>query len=130
MAINERQLKLYNYLLNQEGWTNRVEILRDLASDYNYVDYGDLYHNASAVLLTSDIRTLNNSSEVRKLIIHNSRHGIKIATKEEAREFLRKDQVENIKRMQKHYFLQEKLYKDGQGSMNGETIQFLETFRR
>ena len=130
MPINQRQLNLYNYLLNQEGWVNRIDILRALAVDYNFHDFGDLYHNPSAVLLTSDIRALNNSSEVRKLIIHNSKRGIKIATKDEAREFLRKDQVENIKRMQKHYFLQEKLYKDGQGSMQGETIQFLETFRR
>lgn len=130
MPLNNRQLKLYNYLLNKEDWVNRIDILRDLAEDYEFHDFGDLYHNASAVLLTSDIRVLNNSSDVRKLIIHNSKKGIKIATREEARDFLRKDYAENLKRMQKHHFLQEKLYKDGQGSMQGETIQFLETFRR
>lgn len=127
MAINERQLKLYNYLLNQEGWTNRVEILRDLASDYNYVDYGDLYHNASAALLTRDINVLNNSSDIRKLIISNSQHGIKVATKEEAKSFLLKNYAENIRRLQKHHFLQDKLNKDGQTTIEDKVI---ETFRR
>ena len=127
MAINERQLKLYNYLLNQESWTNRVEILRDLASDYNYVDYGDLYHNPSAVQLTRDINVLNNSSDIRKLIISNSQHGVKVATKDEAKEFLLKSFAENIKRMQKYHFLQSKLNKDGQVTIDDKVI---ETFRR
>lgn len=127
MAINERQLKLYNYLLNQDGWTNRVEILRDLASDYNYVDYGDLYHNPSAVLLTRDINVLNNSSDIRKLIISNSQLGVKVATKDEAKDFLLKNYAETIKRLQKHHFLQEKLNKDGQVTIENKVI---ETFRR
>lgn len=127
MAINERQLKLYNYLLNQDGWTNRVEILRDLASDYNYVDYGDLYHNPSAVLLTRDINVLNNSSDIRKLIISNSQLGVKIATKKEAQEFLFKNYAENMKRLQKHHFLQDKLNKDGQATIEDKVV---EAFRR
>lgn len=127
MSINERQLKLYNYLLNKEDWTNRITILRDLAEEYKYVDYGDLYHNASAVLLTRDINVLNNSSDIRKLIISNSQHGVKIATKEEAKDFLLKNYAETIRRLQKHHFLQDKLNKDGQATIEDRVI---ETFRR
>jgi hypothetical protein len=127
MAINERQLELYNYLLNQETWVNRKDILRDLCGSYGYIENGDLYHNPSAVLLTRDINILNNSHDVRKLIISSSKHGVKIATKEEAKSFLMRNFAENIRRMQKYHFLQEKLYKDGQTTIEDKVI---EAFRR
>lgn len=131
MPINERQLKLYNYLLNRNSWANRIDILNDLKEDYNFVDNGNLYRNNSAKLLTQDIKVLNNSSDVRKLVIYNSKLGIKIADPDEAREFLMRDYASNMKRLQKHYFLQDKLNKDGQVALVKDgRLKELSTFRR
>ena len=130
MSINERQLKLYNYLLNQEGWVNRKQILMDLSHIYEFVDNGNLYNNAAAILLTRDLHILNNSNDVRKLIIHNSRHGVKIADEKEASVYLNKALAESLKKLQQYHFLHDKLIKDGQATMVDDGIKVLETFRR
>lgn len=130
MAINERQLTLYNYLLAQDGWVNRKQILIDLQHIYEFVDTGNLYNNSAAVLLTKDLHTLNNSSDVRKLIIHNSRHGVKIADEHEASLYLNKSLAESLKKLQQYHFLHDKLIKDGQTAMVDDGIRVLETFRR
>lgn len=127
MSINQRQLTLYNYLLNREGWANRIDILNDLQDVYEYEPNGNLYKNSAASLLTKDIKMLNNSPEIRKLIIYNSKLGIKIAEKEEAKDFLMKNFTDNIKRMQKYHFLLDKLNKDGQATIEDKVI---EAFRR
>lgn len=127
MPLNERQLKLYNYLLNRSDWANRVEILDDLKEVYDYTPSGSLYNNSAASLLTRDIKELNNSPDVRKLIIYNSKLGIKIAEKEEAKDFLMKNFTDNIRRMQKYHFLLDKLNKDGQATIEDRVI---EAFRR
>ena len=127
MSINQRQLTLYNYLLNREGWANRVDILNDLKDVYEYEPNGNLYKNRAASLLTKDIKMLNNSPEIRKLIIYNSKLGIKIAEKEEAKDFLMKNFTDNIRRMQKYHFLLDKLNKDGQATIEDRVI---EAFRR
>lgn len=131
MALTERQLKLYNYLLNKNGWANRIEILTDLKEDYDFVDNGNLYNNKSANHLTEDVRALNNNPYIRKLVIYNSKLGIKIADKQEALEFMQRDYISNMKRLQKHYRLQEKLNKNGQLAFIGDgTIREMQTFKR
>lgn len=130
MPLNERQLALYNYLLNKDGWEKRADILNNLKELYGYEPNGNLYKNTAASTLTRDVKELNNSPEIRKLIIFNSQLGIKIATKEEARDFLIKNGANNIRRMQKHMFLQDKLNKDGQIALVGDGIKVLDTFRR
>lgn len=128
--LNNRQLELYNYLLNQNDWVNRKQILMDLQHVYNFVDNGNLYTNSAAVLLTQDLHTLNNSNDVRKLIIHNSRHGVKIADEKEASVYLNKALAESLKKLQQYHFLHDKLIKDGQMAMVNDDIKVLETFRR
>lgn len=127
MPINERQLTLYNYLLNRNDWANRVDILNDLKDLYEYEPNGNLYKNTSAGRLTKDIKALNNSPDIRKLIIYNSQLGIKIAEKEEAKDFLMRSFADNIRRMQKYHFLLDKLHKDGQATIEDNVI---EAFRR
>lgn len=130
MPLNERQLALYNYLLNKEGWAKRIDILKDLKDEYEFVDNGNLYNNSSAVQLTKDLHILNNSADIRKLIIHSSRQGIKIADEQEASVYLHKSLAESLKKFQQHHFLQDKLWKDGQVSMVEDGVKVLETFRR
>jgi hypothetical protein len=127
MPVNERQLQLYNYLLNRNDWANRVDILNDLKDLYDYEPNGNLYKNTSAARLTKDIKALNNSPDIRKLIIYNSQLGIKIAEKDEAKDFLMKSFADSIRRMQKYHFLQDKLNKDGQATIEDKVI---EAFRR
>ncbi len=128
--LNDRQITLYNYLLNKNTWTNRIDILNDLREAYQFVDNGNLYNNNSAKWLTQDIKALNKNPDIRKLIIYNSKLGIKIADEDEAKEFLMRDYVSNMKRLQKHYFMQDKLNKDGQLAFVKEGIRELNTFRR
>lgn len=131
MAITERQLKLYNYLLNRNGWANRIDILNDLKAEYDFVDNGNLYRNSAAKGLTQDIRALNNNPDIRKLVIYNSKLGIKIADQQEALEFMQRNYISNMKRLQKHYRLQEKLNKHGQYAFIGDgTIKEMQAFKR
>jgi hypothetical protein len=113
--------------LNRNDWANRVDILNDLKDLYDYEPNGNLYKNTSAARLTKDIKALNNSPDIRKLIIYNSQLGIKIAEKDEAKDFLMKSFADSIRRMQKYHFLQDKLNKDGQATIEDKVI---EAFRR
>ena len=73
---------------------------------------------------------LNNDPDIRKLIIHSSNKGIKIADEKESSIYLNKNLAEALKKLQQYQFLRQKTLKDGQVAMVGEDFKVLETFRR
>ena len=95
--MNLRQATLLEYLTeksHQGLWSKRKQILKDLDYLYPTSDKGIYYEN-SALMLTKDIRQINNEKEFT--IISNSQYGVKIATASELEEQLKRDEIKLAK---------------------------------
>lgn len=84
--MNERQKALYEYLLEKgDTWTPQAQIGRDIPDYANgeaYVCPRDYHNTHERGVLTKDIRAINDSDEVEKIIISSSK-GVKLANEEE-----------------------------------------------
>lgn len=87
--LNARQWALYNLLKNNPDryWT-QIEIAYKLREFYDTSFYNDQFHDSPARhMLTKDIRTINKSDVIQKVIISNSK-GVKIASREEFERYI------------------------------------------
>lgn len=86
--LNSRQWALYNYLKERgDQWTYQYEIAREL---YGYESPPDGFHDSRARhVMTKDIRTINKSNVIQKVIITGSK-GIKLASKDEFVDYLKR----------------------------------------
>lgn len=100
----KRQRKLYNFLIRNG---NKYIEQRDVADHlYKYYPYNrnKYFHNCKErMMMTDDIRAINNSSEFEKIIIQGS-DGIKIATKKEFNRYM-KSQLSTITAMWKRWWV-------------------------
>ena len=89
--LNARQWALYNLLKNNpDRYMTQQEICCLLSFEYDYVipQHAEHFHDsAPRHLLTKDIRTINKSDVIQKIIISNSR-GVKIANREEFEKYI------------------------------------------
>ena len=91
--LNPRQWAVYNLLKNNpDRYMTQQEIASALPNYFvsfmNPWDDGASFHDSAARhLLTGDIRKINNSEAIQKIIISN-RHGVKIASKEEFEQYI------------------------------------------
>ena len=87
--LNTRQWALYNLLKNSPDtyWT-QLELAYNLREFYD-TDFEDsnFHDSAARHLLTKDIRTINKSEVIQKVIISNSK-GVKIASREEFERYI------------------------------------------
>lgn len=87
--LNPRQWALYNLLKNTPDryWT-QIELAYKLREFYDTSFYNDQFHDsATRHMLTKDIRAINKSDIIQKIIISNSR-GVKIASSEEFAQYI------------------------------------------
>lgn len=86
--LNARQWRLYNHLKsNGDKWEKQQEIARSLPDLYS-VSEGQPFHDSGArLLMTKDIREINKSDIIQKIII-SSAQGVKLANKEEAQRYI------------------------------------------
>lgn len=86
--LNARQWRLYNQLKDRgDVWTKQRE-LAELLPDFYPCAKDQTFHDSGArLLMTKDIREINKSDVIQKIIISNAQ-GVKLATKEEARAFI------------------------------------------
>ena len=87
--LNARQWALYNLLKNtpDKCWT-QIEIAYALREFYDTSFYNDQFHDSAARhLLTKDIRAINKSEVIQKIIISNSQ-GVKIASSAEFEKYI------------------------------------------
>lgn len=86
--LNARQWRLYNHLKeNGDKWEKQREIARSLPDLYP-ITAGQPFHDSGArLLMTKDIRAINKSDVIQKIII-SSAQGVKLANKEEARAYI------------------------------------------
>lgn len=82
--LNERQRALYKFLLEQgDQWTHQIDVVYGMDDYYNFTDTNDKFHDSNARhTLTKDIRAINNSDEIPKIIVSSGK-GIKIANQSE-----------------------------------------------
>lgn len=84
--LTTRQYELYDYLKEQEDFKNEREIMLETGL-YGDVPDVDLHNSSGIRQLKKDIRALRLSGIIQTTIIHNTKKGVKIATKEEYQEF-------------------------------------------
>ena len=86
--LNARQWRLYNAIKARgDEWTKQREIA-ELLPDLYPITEGRLFHDSGArLLMTKDIREINKSDVIQKIII-SSAQGVKLANKEEARAYI------------------------------------------
>lgn len=99
-TMNTRQWKLYEFLKeNMDHYLSRKAIMNK----------SGLYENETSRTLTHDLQVIKENPTINRIII-TSRKGIKIAsTKEEADEYLEREKIEVLSRLQR-YYLQSKQY--------------------
>lgn len=125
MKMNIRQNYLYYYLeFNKEVWRKREKILNDLSDIYLYKHQENFNDSTAARLLTKDIQEINNS-DLGILIISNTKKGIKLATEEEAKEQLRREQIELLSKWKRWHNKVAKMDLNGQLNIEGKTIESL-----
>ena len=92
--LNAREAKLFEFLcVNCNRHIKRKDIARALPKEYPM--NGNIYFEASGKTITKDIREIN--SKVSVTIISNPYKGIKVATEEELKEYLLKEQIKLAK---------------------------------
>ena len=87
--LNARQWALYNLLKNtpDKCWT-QIELAYALQEFYDTSFYNDQFHDSpTRHQLTKDIRTINNSEVIQKIIISNNK-GVKIANRAEFEKYI------------------------------------------
>lgn len=87
--LNPRQWALYNLLKNTPDtyWT-QLELAYNLREFYDTSFTDDQFHDSAARhMLTSDIRAINKSEVIQKIIISTSK-GVKIANREEFEQYI------------------------------------------
>lgn len=93
--LTKRQWALYSYLKSMgDTWTTQYGLAFSLSRlDGYYFDYDrkENFHDSNArKQITVDIRAINNSCEVKDIIITSYR-GVKIANKQEANKYIERE---------------------------------------
>lgn len=135
--LNSRQWALYNYLKDKgDEWTTQFRIAIELP-EYGFIegeDDADKFHDSLARMrMTADIRAINESSVIQKVII-SSPKGIKIANKDEFDRYIRKEIMSSVRRLMRAKRKAAKGAKDGQmrivfGSERDTVKAFLDSDR-
>lgn len=85
--LNARQWRLYDLLKAQgDTWTKQRE-LAELLPDLYPIAAGNFHDSGARLLMTRDIREINKSDVIQKIII-SSKKGVKLANEEEAQRYI------------------------------------------
>lgn len=116
--LNSRQWALYNYVKSMnDTWTtqwNVAKALYLLDGFYAIEDRATFHDSPTRLQMTADIRAINESSVIQKVIISSGK-GIKIANKEEFKRYIQKERSAAIRRLMRVRIKERKGAMDGQG---------------
>lgn len=114
--LNPRQWALYNYLKERgDEWTVQAQIAAEIP-EYNYdgnEDYARFHDSQPRKQLTADIRKINESGIIQKVIISSAK-GIKIANEQEFERYSRKEIMSATRRLLRAKLKAQKGKRDGQ----------------
>ena len=87
--LNARQWAVYNLLKNNpDRYLTQLQIVYALHEHYDMSFYNDQFHDSKARhTLTNDIRTINKSDVIQKVVISNNK-GVKIASSAEFEQYI------------------------------------------
>ena len=114
--LNSRQWHLYNFLKERgESWTLQENIAYALKDFYDVSTIeGDFHNSRARFVMTNDIRTINESSVIQKIIISGPK-GVKIANAEEWQKYIRGEYSLVFKKLKRLRV------KERKGCLNGQT---------
>lgn len=99
--LNSRQFALYNLLKNNpDRRFKQNEIAERLAEFYPPTPAEGFHDSAARLLITADIRAINNSDVIQKIIISN-RHGVKLASREEFEKYIKAEFAAVFRRLER-----------------------------
>ena len=116
--LTPRQWALYNYVKDMnDTWTTQYGVARALSMlDGYYTDFEnaeDFHDSLARMQMTADIRAINDSDVIQKIII-SSPKGIKLANKEEFDRYIRKEIMAAVRKLMRAKRKAEKGNRDGQ----------------
>lgn len=113
--LTPRQWALYNFLKEQgDKWTTQIDIAYALKNHYDVSFADEKFHDSRARLqITMDIRALNDSDVIQKIIMSSSK-GVKIANESEFDLYIRREIGAVIRRLSRVKRKAEKAKLDGQ----------------
>ena len=104
--LNSRQWRLYDYLKEQDDYKHLKEIVEETGL-YGELPETDINNSTAIRTLKKDIRKLRESGVIQTVIFSCTSRGVKIATKEEYKEYSEK-KWKAIKKVIKLQALQDK----------------------
>ena len=112
------QWALYRFLKERGNvWTTQYHIARELGKEYTEYFYddnpNDFHDSLIRHRMTADIRKINDSGAIQKIIISSGK-GIKLATEEEFDEYIRKEVGAALRRLMRAKRKAEKGKRNGQ----------------
>ena len=120
MELNERQYALYNHLEAMgDKWTSQKEIALALIWYYPLFDEAKFHDSAARHIMTGDIRAINQSDEIQKVIISGSR-GIKLANQDEFARYIKSQYSSVFRRLKRVREKERKGRMDGQSYIIGD----------
>lgn len=113
--LTPRQWALYNFLKERgDKWTTQLDIACSLSEHYDTNFSKDNFHNSRARLqMTMDIRALNDSDVIQKIIMSSSK-GVKIANESEFDKYIGREINAAVRRLMRAKRKAEKGNRDGQ----------------
>lgn len=97
---------LYDFLLRRGGkWTSTIDVCDSLSGYYPFTIWllsspvgGDFHDSNARLMITNDIRYINQSEAFEKLVI-SGKKGIKIASEEEADRYLKNQKAAVLRKL-------------------------------
>ncbi len=127
--LTSRQWALYNYLKERgDEWTTQRDTAYALKEWYGTDFDDDKFHDCRARhFITDDIRAINASTVIQKIII-SSPKGIKIANKDEFDRYIKNERAAALRRLMRVHKKAKKGWRDGQmritfGAYERDTIK-------
>ena len=113
--LNPRQWAVYNLLKNNPNrYMTQIQIVYVLKEYYDTSFYNDQFHDSKARhMLTADIRAINQSEVIQKIIISNSK-GVKIASEEEFAKYINAEFASIFRKLERTRQKAKKAGLDGQ----------------
>ena len=113
--LTPRQWALYNFLKDKgDEWTTQLDIACALSEHYDPNFDKDKFHDSKARLqITMDIRALNDSEVIQKIIMSSSK-GVKIANESEFNSYIGREINAAVRRLMRAKRKAEKGNRDGQ----------------
>ena len=128
--MNERQERLYQFLLEKSStnqYISKEEICYNLPEFYPRFEEKSTEHNSRAFsTIRNDVRAINRS-DVEKIVV-SSKKGYKIATKDEAIDFINNRFKRDLSSLKTNWNLKRKVGLNNQVKMEREMLKVVKTY--